>query len=128
MATSVTSEYIGIRKDASCLEAGRFQRTLRSTILLRATIINGAGIGDRKGFSDNLAENSTPLWPHHSIPGSDETWLPEGSGNLGGVQRWRSSVAWGVLGQPGRPKIYRHGLMSQRRRNCPASRRVTFRF
>jgi hypothetical protein len=23
----------------------------------------------------------------------DETWLPEWSGNLGGVQRWRSSVA-----------------------------------
>ena len=29
----------------------------------------------------------------------DETWLPEWSGNLGGVQRWRSSVASGVLGQ-----------------------------
>jgi hypothetical protein len=32
-----------------------------------------------------LAENSTPLWSHHSILRSDETWLPEWSGNLGGV-------------------------------------------
>jgi hypothetical protein len=42
---------------------------------------------------------ATLLWLHHSILWSDETWLPEWSGNLGGVQRWRSSVAWGVLGQ-----------------------------
>ena len=41
----------------------------------------------------------TLLWSHQSIPGSDETWLPEWSGNLGVVQRWRSSVASGVLGQ-----------------------------
>jgi len=34
-----------------------------------------------------LAENSTLLWSHHSILRSDETWLPEWSGNLGGVQR-----------------------------------------
>jgi hypothetical protein len=53
-------------------------------------------------------------WSHHSILRSDETWLPEWSGNLGGVQRWRSSVGLGVLGQPGRPKVYRHGLMSWR--------------
>jgi hypothetical protein len=45
------------------------------------------------------AENSTPLWSHHSILRSYETWLPEWSGNLGGVQRWRSSVARGILGQ-----------------------------
>jgi hypothetical protein len=50
------------------------------------------------GFAAQLAENSTPLWSHQSILRSDETWLPEWSGNLGGVQRWRSSVAWGVLG------------------------------
>jgi hypothetical protein len=45
-----------------------------------------------------LAENSTPLWSHHSILRSDETWLPEWSGNLGGVQRCavRSrGVSWG---------------------------------
>jgi len=51
------------------------------------------------GFAARLAENSTALWSHHSTMRSDETWLPEWSGNLGGVQRWRSSVAWGVLGQ-----------------------------
>jgi hypothetical protein len=46
----------------------------------------------------HLAENSTPLWSHHTILLSDETWLPEWGGKLGGVQRWRSSVA-GCLGQ-----------------------------
>src|SRR5208283_4048390 len=51
------------------------------------------------GFGAHLAENTTPLWSHHSILRADETWLPEWSGNLGGVQRWRSSVAWGVVGQ-----------------------------
>ena len=55
------------------------------------------------GFAAHLAENSTPLWSHHSILRSDETWLPERSGNLGGVQRWRSSVAWDVLGQASLP-------------------------
>jgi len=45
------------------------------------------------GSRFQLAENSTPLWLHHSILRSDETWLPEWSGNLGGVQWWRSSVA-----------------------------------
>ena len=48
------------------------------------------------GFAAYLAENSTPLWSHHIILRSDETWLPEWSGNLGGVQRWRSSVTSGV--------------------------------
>jgi hypothetical protein len=51
------------------------------------------------GLAAPLAENSTAPWSHHSILRSDETWLPEWSGNLGGVQRWRSSIAWGVLGQ-----------------------------
>src|ERR1019366_4151367 len=55
---------------------------------------SGVGFGARR-----LAENSTALWSHQSILRSDETWLPEWSGNLGGVQRWRSSVASGVLGQ-----------------------------
>jgi hypothetical protein len=55
---------------------------------------------ERRSVRSHLAENSTPLWSHHSIPRSDETWLPEWSGNLGGVQRWRSSVAWGVWGKP----------------------------
>jgi hypothetical protein len=36
---------------------------------------SGVGFGARR-----LAENSTPLWSHHSIPQSDETWLPEWSG------------------------------------------------
>ena len=30
----------------------------------------------------------------------DETWLPEWSGKLGGVQRWRSSVARVSWGKP----------------------------
>jgi len=30
----------------------------------------------------HLAENSTPLWSHHFIFGSDETWLPERSAGL----------------------------------------------
>ncbi len=34
-----------------------------------------------------LAEKPTPLWSHHFILRSDETWLPEWSGKLGGVQR-----------------------------------------
>jgi hypothetical protein len=42
---------------------------------------------------------ATALWSDQSILRSDETWLPEWSGNLGGVQRWHSSVAWGDLGQ-----------------------------
>jgi hypothetical protein len=61
---------------------------------------SGVGFGARR-----LAENSTALWSHHSIPRSDEIWLPEWSGNLGGVQRWRSSVAGGVLGQASLPAI-----------------------
>jgi hypothetical protein len=51
------------------------------------------------GFVARLAENATPLWSHHSILRRDETWLPEWSGKLGGVPRWRSSVTRGVLGQ-----------------------------
>ena len=47
------------------------------------------------GFAALLAENSTPLWSHHSVSRSDGTWLPKWSGNLGGVQRWCSPVAWG---------------------------------
>jgi hypothetical protein len=57
------------------------------------------------GFAAHLAENSTALWSHHLIRRSDETWLPEWSGKLGVVQRWRSSVAWGVLGQASLPAI-----------------------
>src|ERR1017187_2588577 len=49
-------------------------------------------------FAARLAENSTPLWSHHSILRSDETWLPEWSGKLGGVElcavRSRG-VSWG---------------------------------
>src|ERR1039458_2861151 len=48
------------------------------------------------GFAAHLAENSTALWSRHSTLRSDETWLPEWSGNPGRVQRWRSSVASGV--------------------------------
>jgi hypothetical protein len=52
------------------------------------------------GFAACLAEKPTALWSHHSILRSDETWLPEWSGNLGGVQRWRSSVARASWGKP----------------------------
>jgi len=63
-----------------------------------------------------LAENSTLLWSHHSILRSDETWLPEWSGNLGGVQRWRSSVAWGVLEQSWLKQfpLYQRGAVARR--------------
>jgi hypothetical protein len=37
-----------------------------------------------------------PPWSHHSILRSDETWLPEWSGNLGGVHgnapKWFAAV------------------------------------
>jgi hypothetical protein len=56
---------------------------------VRQPVCDESGVG----FGARLAENSTLLWSHHSILRSDETWLPEWSGNLGGVQRWRSSVA-----------------------------------
>jgi len=39
------------------------------------------------GFGVARAEKPTPLWSHHSILRSDETWLPEWSGKLGGVKR-----------------------------------------
>src|ERR1035441_2060818 len=51
------------------------------------------------GFAAHLAENSTPLWSHHSIPRSDETWLPEWSGNLGEVQRC-AVRSRGLFGNP----------------------------
>jgi len=38
------------------------------------------------GFAAHLAENSMLLWSHHSNSAECETWLPEWSGNLGGVQ------------------------------------------
>ena len=53
---------------------------------------------ERRWVRSPLAENSTPLWSHHSVPRSDETWLPEWSGKLGGVERCavRSrGVSWG---------------------------------
>jgi hypothetical protein len=68
---------------------------------VRQPVCDESGVG----FGARLAENSTPLWSHQSILRSDETWLPEWSGNLGGVQRWRSSVAWGVLGQASLPAM-----------------------
>src|ERR1035437_343222 len=59
----------------------------------------------------------TPLRSRHSIPRSDETWLPEWSGNLAGVQRcavrsrgvsWSKPVFW--LTVPVRwPKVWRGG-------------------
>ena len=54
---------------------------------------------ERRRVGGLLVENSTAPWSNHLIQRSDETWLPEWSGNLGGVKRWRSSVARGVLGQ-----------------------------
>src|ERR1017187_1312667 len=48
-------------------------------------------------FAARLAENSTPLWSHHTILRRDETWLPEWSGKLG---EW-SGVPSGRAGCPG---------------------------
>ena len=56
---------------------------------------SGVGFGTRR-----LAENSTLLWSNHSILRNDETWPPEWSGNLGGVQHGaiRSRVvSWGTV-------------------------------
>ena len=39
------------------------------------------------GFGVAGAEKPTALWSHYSILRSDETWLPEWSGKLGGVKR-----------------------------------------
>jgi hypothetical protein len=39
------------------------------------------------GFATHLAENIMPLWSHHLVLRSDETWLPEWSDNLGGERR-----------------------------------------
>ena len=71
---------------------------------------------ERRWVRSHLAENSTPLWSHHLILRSDETWLPEWSGNLGGVQRWRSSVAWGVLEQSWLKQfpLYQRGAVARR--------------
>ena len=44
---------------------------------------DGSGVG----FGVAGAEKPTALWSHHSILRSDETWLPEWSGNLGGVKQ-----------------------------------------
>jgi hypothetical protein len=51
------------------------------------------------GFGVLLAENSTPFWSHHLISRSDETWLPEWSGKLGGVERC-AVRSRGVFGNP----------------------------
>jgi len=39
------------------------------------------------GFGVAEAEKPTVLWSHYLILRSDETWLPEWSGKLGGVER-----------------------------------------
>ena len=39
------------------------------------------------GFGVAGAEKPTALWSDHSILVSDETWLPEWSGKLGGVEQ-----------------------------------------
>jgi hypothetical protein len=95
---------------------------------LHQPFCDGSGVG----FGAYLAENSTPLWSHHSIPRSDETWLPEWSGKLGGEQRWRSPVAWGSWGKPvfrltglsvGRKSGLGGGCISLRRNDTQAERR-----
>jgi hypothetical protein len=60
-----------------------------------------------------LAENSTALWSHHSIPRSDETWLPEWSASwaeCSGVPFGRA----GCLG--GRVQFQRDGTSTQAER------------
>jgi integrase len=52
--------------------------------VVRASVVLRQGY---RWVRSHLAENSTPLWSHHSIPRRDETWLPEWSGKLGGVER-----------------------------------------
>src|ERR1035437_5759840 len=87
LLTQLFSPWVDFRKSpASCQS--------QSCPCVRQPFCDESGVG----FGALLAENSTPLWSHHSIPRRDETWLPEWSGNLGGVERCavRSrGVSWG---------------------------------
>src|ERR1035437_2234851 len=71
---------------------GVFKARLRTGFLLGRCDERGVG------FAACLAEKPTALWSCHSMLWSDETWLPEWSGKLGGVE-WcavRSrGVSWG---------------------------------
>ena len=61
---------------------------------MRKPNCDGSGVW----FAAHLAENPTLFWSHHSVPRSDETWLPEWSGKLGGVELcavWSRGVSWG---------------------------------
>src|ERR1022692_3276851 len=64
----------------------------------RTTKVAADGFHEKSKRDDFGQSNA--LWLHHSNLRSDETWLPEWSGNPGRVQRWRSSVASGVFGKP----------------------------
>ena len=62
--------------------------------VVRQPVCDESGVG----FGVAGAEKPTALWSHHSILRSDETWLPEWSGKLGGVERcavWSRGVSWG---------------------------------
>src|ERR1039458_2650211 len=61
---------------------------------MRQPICDGSDVG----FAAHLAKTSTSFWSHHIIPRRDETWRPEGSGSLGGVERCAvrsGGVLWG---------------------------------
>ena len=63
-------------------------------VVVRELFCDESGVG----FGVAGAEKPTALWSRHSILRSDETWLPEWSGKLGGVKRCavRSrGVSWG---------------------------------
>jgi hypothetical protein len=62
--------------------------------VVRQPVYDESGVG----FGVARAKKPTLLWSHHSILRSDETWLQEWSGNLGGeCSGARSPVAWGSL-------------------------------
>lgn len=71
---------------------------MRQRILGNRKPFHDLAYGCGVGLAAHLAENATPPWSRQPLEPGDEIWLPEWSGHLGGVQRWRSSVAWGALG------------------------------
>jgi hypothetical protein len=65
----------------------RVQNNSRSTGAGRMSVVRQPYCDESGvGFGVAGAEKPTALWSHHSILGSDETWLPEWSGKPGGVE------------------------------------------
>jgi hypothetical protein len=79
---------------------GVVERAAAETAALRRlqNDLGNTPLGVRE-YENTVKGQFNALWLCYSILRSDEIWLPEWSGTLGGVQQWRSSVAWGDFGQ-----------------------------